>query len=412
MATVQDKIAGLYAAFFNRAPDKAGFDFWVGALSAETSTLEDIAAGFAGHPVFTATYGSMNATDFVNAIYTNMLGSTADAGGLAYYTDKLANEAGYTYSDMVAEFIGGVLDADMSSITLWPTLSQAEFDAAVVRQELMQNKVTVSQDFMTKLGTSTNVVDAVNPESDAAYLASIKILSGVTADSATVTTATNMNTALAINTATAMATLSAVTTINDAAVSSVTTTQQEAADEVAPTYTIAANAASVTEGGSVVFTVTASKAMYVASTTLNYQISGVAVAGGTASPSADLGRVTGTVTIAAGATTGTITLTPTDDGVTEGYEGFTVSVLNADFSNAATSGNVIIIAEAGQTFTLTTGSDTKTGSIGNDTFDASLSSTNMTFGAADTISGGEGTDSINIAVNGTSTYRAASMTGV
>ena len=49
---------------------------------------------------------------------------------------------------------------------------------------------------------------------------------------------------------------------------------------------------------------------------------------------------------------------------------------------------------------------------GSDYFDASLSGTNMTFGSADTIVGGEGTDTVNIAVNGTSSYRAASMTGV
>ncbi len=28
MATTREKVAGLYIAFFNRAPDKAGLDYW------------------------------------------------------------------------------------------------------------------------------------------------------------------------------------------------------------------------------------------------------------------------------------------------------------------------------------------------------------------------------------------------
>jgi hypothetical protein len=188
MATTQDKIAGLYAAFFNRSPDKSGFDWWTEQITSGQSSFEDISTGFAQHPVFTATYGGMSNEEFVNAIYTNMLGTAADAGGLAYYTGKLTTEAGYARSDMVAEFIGGVLDVDLTN-PAFDSLTPQERAAAEQRQALMQNKVQVSQSFIEQLAEQTNITNYENLDLDSAYLASQKILTNITYDTTTVTDA-------------------------------------------------------------------------------------------------------------------------------------------------------------------------------------------------------------------------------
>ncbi len=117
------------------------------------------------------------------------------------------------------------------------------------------------------------------------------------------------------------------------------------------TYAVAAASSSVVEGDAINFTVTLGLAVST-DTVVNYQIQGTEVAGGTATPVADLGVLNGTVTILAGETTGTITLTPASDSVTEGYEGFKVVLLDSEFAEIATSGNVVISdpANAGQTF--------------------------------------------------------------
>lgn len=185
------------------------------------------------------------------------------------------------------------------------------------------------------------------------------------------------------------------------------------------TYTITPAATSVTEGSALTFTVTASAAV-TAATMLNYQIVGVAVAGGTATPASDLGQVTGSVTIPAGATSATFTLTPTNDGVTEGYEGFKINVLNSDFATVATSKDVAIVdgVSAGQIFTLTTSIDNLTGTAGNDTFNASSVDANgvgSTVNPGDNISGGTGTDTVVIAASGSTTLtnvQAVTLTGV
>lgn len=196
-------------------------------------------------------------------------------------------------------------------------------------------------------------------------------------------------------------------TILDASGAGTITTDDLAVD----TYTLTTDASSVTEGDSIVFTVTAvdvngNAASVTAATVLKYQVAGVEVAGGTADPLTDLGIVNGTVTILEGESTGTITLTPSDDGVTEGYEGFNVSLLDDDFAVITTSSNVVIedVANAGQSFVLTTGIDALvdfTGGAGNDTFTGGINAPGglaslSTFTALDSIDGGGGDDVLNL----------------
>ena len=215
MATMEEKIAGLYAAFFNRAPDYRGLEWWVDQIENGNKTLNDIADGFANHLVFTSTYNGMTNEEFVNAIYTNMLGSTADSDGLAYYTAKLNDtDLNYLRADMVAEFVGGVLDVDLSS-PAFDTLTEEERTSAENRQALMQNKVSVSLDFINTLRDTTNITNFDNIENDPAYLASIKVLSGVTEDTSTVTVASNLISTLAEDPGSAIEVLNELPEITD-----------------------------------------------------------------------------------------------------------------------------------------------------------------------------------------------------
>ena len=239
--TTQDKVAGLYAAFFNRAPDKAGFDQWVTKLDAGTSTLNDIAAGFADTNTFKTTYDSLSNEDFVKAVYVNMLGHAGDATGIANQVKALDDGTYATKADFVAGFVDSALTVDLNDAA-FADLSAADKTAAQDRQDQLINKTTVSQDFMAKLGDATNVTDAANPDNDPAYLASIKVLSGVTADKATVTTATDAIAKLAATPDTAIATLNAMPTVTaDATV--IADAQATAAAAAATAAAAAADAA-------------------------------------------------------------------------------------------------------------------------------------------------------------------------
>lgn len=175
----------------------------------------------------------------------------------------------------------------------------------------------------------------------------------------------------------------------------------------APSYSIAANSNIVQEGNAVQFTVTSTHAVD-QDVTLTYQIVGATQGGIThAADGSDFVHMTGTVTIPAGQTEATFSITPVDDGVTEPLEGFKVELLDNNFNSVADSGVVAIEDPQGQgqTYNLTPNMDNITGTDYNDTVIGSVVYTydadtgdydNLggTFNQLDTINGAGGDDTL------------------
>ena len=182
------KISALYIAYFNRAPDAEGLSYWLaqaGGVSAE-NLLKQISAGFAAHPQFQTSYGALNNSQFVNALYQNMLGSAGDVSGINYWVAKL--EGGSARSDVVADFIAGAMLTDLDAYRAnTPGFTLADYDVALAKQNKLINKATVAVAFSEQLGTATNM--GANPPVDltqsSAYQASQRILLGITDDKAT-----------------------------------------------------------------------------------------------------------------------------------------------------------------------------------------------------------------------------------
>jgi hypothetical protein len=97
-APVLQRLEELYVAFFNRIPDADGLAYWIGQFK-NGSTINQIADIFysagasAQYSSLTGFSTSMTNTDFINVFYKNVLGRPegADAGGLAYWSAKLAD---------------------------------------------------------------------------------------------------------------------------------------------------------------------------------------------------------------------------------------------------------------------------------------------------------------------------------
>lgn len=192
MPTVSNpvKISALYAAFFNRAPDAEGLAYWEAKFN-EGQDLSDISAGFVQHEVFVSTYGSLDDQQFVEAIYTNMLGNAGDAGGISYWVSKLGE--GMSRSDMVAQFVEDSLTLDLDAMLTAGDLTQAEYDVAVERQNYLTNRAEVGKNFAETLGDATLVTSSgIAVQQDPAYLASIAVLQGVDATQASVDAANQM----------------------------------------------------------------------------------------------------------------------------------------------------------------------------------------------------------------------------
>ena len=89
--TYQARMGGLarsYRAYFLRDPDQSGLDFWFTRVNAGWSTAR-VSDFFAQSSEFTNRYGALNNDEFVDLIYTNVLGRAGDPGGIDYWTDQL-----------------------------------------------------------------------------------------------------------------------------------------------------------------------------------------------------------------------------------------------------------------------------------------------------------------------------------
>ncbi|WP_158973982.1 cellulase family glycosylhydrolase, partial [Pseudomonas sp. BAV 4579] len=80
----------LYLAYYGRAADAGGLNYWASRLAGDMS-VEQLAATFAGNSESIALYGSLSDAALVNQVYQNLYGRSADSSGSAYWTSRLAN---------------------------------------------------------------------------------------------------------------------------------------------------------------------------------------------------------------------------------------------------------------------------------------------------------------------------------
>jgi hypothetical protein len=106
--TGANQIAGsgymLYKAAFNRTPDAGGLGYWINQMD-KGMVYGDVAKNFVNSTEFKTAFGGNNPTvnTLVTKLYNNVLNRTPDAGGLAFWQNKLSNE-GWTTADVLGFF--------------------------------------------------------------------------------------------------------------------------------------------------------------------------------------------------------------------------------------------------------------------------------------------------------------------
>lgn len=102
-------LSEMYLAYFNRAPDATGLDYWASQAYdwhaaqptvAMSEINKNIANVFSGTPEAISTYGTVTQQssvaelqNFVNKVYQNVLDRAPDAGGLNYWVNNLQTGA-------------------------------------------------------------------------------------------------------------------------------------------------------------------------------------------------------------------------------------------------------------------------------------------------------------------------------
>jgi len=86
----QHLVTQIYVATFGRAPANAGLNYWADSVDTGSFTIEQVAQSFFDQPETKAIFpeGSSN-SEFITAIYYNVLNRAPAESGLAYWVDAL-----------------------------------------------------------------------------------------------------------------------------------------------------------------------------------------------------------------------------------------------------------------------------------------------------------------------------------
>ena len=114
--TQMESFIELYIAYFNRAPDAVGLNFW-GTAFANGTTLEQMATLFTDQDETRATYGpELSNADFATAVYSNVLGRVADQAGFDFWVGVL-DSGGRTRDQFILSVLEGAKAAAPADAT-------------------------------------------------------------------------------------------------------------------------------------------------------------------------------------------------------------------------------------------------------------------------------------------------------
>ena len=143
----------LYIAYFNRAPDAIGLNFW-GTAFADGTTLEQMATLFIDQDETRATYApDLSNADFVAAVYANVLGRIGDQAGVDFWLNAL-NDGSQGRDQFILSVLGGAktpIDGGTAE-----QLAQQQVD-----QQYLSDKTDIGAYFAVTKGMS-NVENAKN----------------------------------------------------------------------------------------------------------------------------------------------------------------------------------------------------------------------------------------------------------
>ncbi|MCA1869696.1 DUF4214 domain-containing protein [Agrobacterium genomosp. 3] len=93
----------IYQAAFARTPDEGGLSYWIKFMDNGRSLLE-VSESFLASAEFKSIYGDgPSANEFVDRLYTNVLGRAGENAGIAYWTSEITGGA-RSFSNVLASF--------------------------------------------------------------------------------------------------------------------------------------------------------------------------------------------------------------------------------------------------------------------------------------------------------------------
>jgi len=183
MATAS-QLQQLYVAYFGRAADPSGIDYWV----SKGTTTKEFAAHMHAQNEFQATYGTKSVASQVNQIYQNLFGRDGDAAGLIYWETQINNGTlalASIANDLIYAVNNGSSATDLTALN---------------------NKTTAAASYTASLRLDADALIAYQPTATSPWAAGDGLTEGV----AFITSATATNAPSSSDVSTSIATVAAL----------------------------------------------------------------------------------------------------------------------------------------------------------------------------------------------------------
>ena len=142
----------LYSAYFKRAPDASGLNFWIRRRRTGDWNLTKISAAFARSSEFKNKYGPLDNDAFMTLVYLNVLDRAPEPSGFAFWVKRLNNGTSrgsvmLSFSDS-SEYIRKQAN-EVKVVTLYlgllrRTPTQAEYTSQVARLDAIDPVTTIT----------------------------------------------------------------------------------------------------------------------------------------------------------------------------------------------------------------------------------------------------------------------------
>ena len=156
IAANQKIVTALYISMFDRAPERAGLDYWSGRLNAGERTQAIAESMFSVSSVRVLYPTGMSHEAIITKLYQNTLGREPDAGGLAYWKAEL--DGGKSVGSVFLEIATAVMNYSGTAVAgIGSTaLLNAKIELSLNYAALMGgNDVTASANVYTQLKSTT-----------------------------------------------------------------------------------------------------------------------------------------------------------------------------------------------------------------------------------------------------------------
>ncbi len=109
VTSYEDQVQAMYVAYYSRPGDPGGVAYWASRLEKGNGDLAAIINQFGNSAEYTDRLAGQSSEALINNIFVNLFGRDADAGGLAFYRNKLDSGA-ITLASIALNITNGVTD--------------------------------------------------------------------------------------------------------------------------------------------------------------------------------------------------------------------------------------------------------------------------------------------------------------